>query len=598
MVGHARPLLDYLDANKHTTFLGMCMINDMEETGAPNPVHAEMVDADLEEEFPTDASYPIVSFNFQCWFTDKNISRKNLPRGPTQPVKHKFNSDGPANCTKAKTEAPDWTNILNNDLDLQGYDMHPYMSLIPGKVCHDVYFKYFMPKLFKLVQDHYSLAFKTMAYIKANLMDQAMASMAAKRTKEKSDAAYKKACKLAQCEGHSLPPKPEKIEIPCIKQCLLAVEEAIKIPANHPLLAYAKAFTKWEQAEEGNGASASSSPSSFLSLLGHPPAQASQAGTSTPMVCGKDHAPSNLALTSTPTPKSTSTPFSHECADSGSSLILPMMPTAPASSHTATMTLGTPASTIGSPAHIFNATGSACMVHAVGHGKILTANPTKSFSQLIFMHPNDEEGYHCMHELPYNTCAACANYFHDVGQEHASAIEYNLIASWTSATAGSRQAQGQHISRAAKLLDVVEQAWIQMLDKISINMGFSKDIINANMKGRKAGYFNNKHHVSLHNAAKHLLAKEAWARGTSIASLVDAGSFSSGQVFYWALPENQPIINSKVDWLCEHPEAALSVEQSLLAKQENKHLQVQFPGQACQADTVLVQDTFQKEASS
>ncbi|EJU06530.1 hypothetical protein DACRYDRAFT_103475 [Dacryopinax primogenitus] len=138
----------------------------------------------------------------------------------------------------------------------------------------------------------------------------------------------------------------------------------------------------------------------------------------------------------------------------------------------------------------------------------------------------------------------------------------------------------QH-AKAAKLLDITEQAWIQTLDEISIDTGISKNILNANIKGRKAGYFDNKCGMSLHNAAKHLLAEEAWARG---------------DIFYWALPKNQHIINSKVEWLCGHPEAALSIEQLILAKQGNKHLQVRIPAHAHLANTVLIQDTFEKEA--
>ncbi|EJU02603.1 hypothetical protein DACRYDRAFT_15276 [Dacryopinax primogenitus] len=637
MFGHPRPLLDYLDESECTAFTGTHVMIDMEETGEHNSVFAELADADVEDGHP----YPVVSFDFQWWFMDKTIGSKNLPRGLTQPVTCKFNPDSAANCSKAKNNAPNWDKILTDGLDLVGYNTHPYMSMIHGEVCCDVYSNYFLPKLFKLVhlwflimfladdfhamQAHSMLAFKSMGYIKADLMDQATASMVAKHTKEKVEAAHKKACDLACHEGCPVPPKPEKIEVPHIKQHPLAVNDVTKIPANHPLLVYAKAYIKWEHAEGGNTSSTGMTPSGLLSLLGNMQAQALQAVTSTPPGRGKGHAPTNLFLGMqilTPTPVTKSMPMSmtHDCAGSGSSFILPSMPTAPALSQP--MTLGMRATTIGLPAHIFDAAGSSCLIHALGHGKLITANPTKSFSHLIFMCPNNDKSYCCMRKLLYNTCATCSDFFHDVGQEHATSIKFNLhaysmqnlsllmcITRTNMACLGpSKKEWAQHKlkhdlnclqhAKAAKLLDITEQAWIQTLDKISINTGISKNILNANMKGRKTGYFDNKHCMSLHNAAKHLLAEEAWARGMPISFLVFAFSSWLSDVFYWALPKNQCIINSKVEWLCGHPEATLSIEQLILAKWGNKHLQVWIPAHARLADTVLIQDMFEKEASS
>ncbi|EJU05443.1 hypothetical protein DACRYDRAFT_103927 [Dacryopinax primogenitus] len=113
-------------------------------------------------------------------------------------------------------------------------------------------------------------------------------------------------------------------------------------------------------------------------------------------------------------------------------------------------------------------------------------------------------------------------------------------------------------AKASELLDVAEQAWLQTLDEISLDTGIPKNVLNANMKGQKAGYFDSKRRVSLFNAAKHLLAQEAR---------------SKGEIFYWALPENKNIIEAKVEWLRTHPEAALSAEHAILAKRESKHLQ-------------------------
>ncbi|KZO93749.1 hypothetical protein CALVIDRAFT_566227 [Calocera viscosa TUFC12733] len=146
-----------------------------------------------------------------------------------------------------------------------------------------------------------------------------------------------------------------------------------------------------------------------------------------------------------------------------------------------------------------------------------------------------------------------------------------------------RQANRLRHEKASAMLDEAEQAWAQTLDEISVESGISKDVLTANMKGRKAGYFNGKRAVSLYNAAKHLLAEEARARGN---------------VFYWAQPESKPLIEDKVEWLRSHPEAALSAEHAILKLRDHKHRQVRVPVKARQMDTVHVQDSFEKESAA